>query len=202
MTFPESVKKIGYKAFEDCIGLQGILINSTDMITIGNDAFSGCDTLRFVASNALEGIFEDDYTPYISDNYSYYSCRGDHDSITIGEGSNIQDGCILHADAGFPVVIGDHVTVGHAAIIHGCEIGDGALIGMGSIVLNGAKIGKNAIIGAGALVTQGTVIPDGMLAVGSPAKVRREVTVEEIKQNHEDALDYIETARAQFGDVQ
>ena len=128
--------------------------------------------------------------------------RGDHDSITIGEGSNIQDGCILHADAGFPVVIGDHVTVGHAAIIHGCEIGDGALIGMGSIVLNGAKIGKNAIIGAGALVTQGTVIPDGMLAVGSPAKVRREVTVEEIKQNHKDALDYIETARAQFGDVQ
>ena len=128
--------------------------------------------------------------------------RGDHDSITIGEGSNIQDGCILHADAGFPVVIGDHVTVGHAAIIHGCEIGDGALIGMGSIVLNGAKIGKNAIIGAGALVTQGTVIPDGMLVVGSPAKVRREVTVEEIKQNHEDALDYIETAREQFGDVQ
>lgn len=75
MMFPESVKKIGYKAFEDCIGLQGILINSTDTITIGNDAFSGCDTLRFVASNALEGIFEDDYTPYISDNYSYYSCQ-------------------------------------------------------------------------------------------------------------------------------
>ena len=73
---------------------------------------------------------------------------------------------------------------------------------MGSIVLNGAKIGKNAIIGAGALVTQGTVIPDGMLAVGSPAKARREVTVAEIKQNHEDALDYIETAREQFGDVQ
>ena len=71
---------------------------------------------------------------------------------------------------------------------------------MGSIVLNGAKIGKNAIIGAGALVTQGTVIPDGMLAVGSPAKIRREVTAEEIKQNHEDALDYIETARKQFGD--
>ncbi len=75
MTFPESVKKIGYKVFEDCIGLQGILINSTDTITIGNDAFSGCDTLRFVASNALEGIFEDGYTPYISDNYSYYSCQ-------------------------------------------------------------------------------------------------------------------------------
>lgn len=126
--------------------------------------------------------------------------RGDHDSITIGEGSNVQDGCILHADAGYPVVIGDYVTVGHAAIIHGCEIGDGALIGMGSIVLNGAKIGKNAIIGAGALVTHGTVIPDGMLALGSPAKVKRPVSEEEITQNHKDALEYIETSKAQFGE--
>ena len=125
--------------------------------------------------------------------------RGDHDSITIGEGSNVQDGCVLHADEGFPVVIGKYVTVGHAAIIHGCEIGDNALIGMGAIVLNGAKIGKNAIIGAGALVTQGTVIPDGMLALGSPAKVRREVTAEEIEQNYKGAVEYVETAREQFG---
>ena len=102
--------------------------------------------------------------------------RGDHDRIEIGEGSNIQDGCVLHADPGFPVLIGSYVTVGHKAIIHGCEIGDGALIGMGAIVLNGAKVGKNAIVGAGALVTQGTVIPDGMLALGSPAKLRRAVT--------------------------
>ena len=109
--------------------------------------------------------------------------RGDHDRIVIGEGSNIQDGCVLHADEGFPAIIGNYVTVGHAAIIHGCEIGDGALIGMGAIVLNGAKIGKNAIIGAGALVTQGTVIPDGMLALGSPAKVKRAVTEEEIAEN-------------------
>lgn len=125
--------------------------------------------------------------------------RGDHDRIEIGEGSNIQDGCVLHADSGFPVTIGSYVTVGHKAIIHGCEIGDGALIGMGAIVLNGARIGKNAMIGAGALVTQGTVIPDGMLALGSPAKVRRAVTEEEIAENRKNALEYIACAREQFG---
>ena len=117
--------------------------------------------------------------------------RGDHDRIEIGEGSNIQDGCVLHADPGFPVLIGSYVTVGHKAIIHGCEIGDGALIGMGAIVLNGAKVGKNAIVGAGALVTQGTVIPDGMLALGSPAKIRRAVTEEEMEENRKNALEYI-----------
>ena len=124
--------------------------------------------------------------------------RGDHDSITIGEGTNVQDGCIIHADEGFPVTIGDYVTIGHAAIIHGCEIGDGALIGMGAIVLNGAKIGKNAIIGAGALVTQGTVIPDGMLAIGSPAKVKRPVSENEVAQNRKGAVEYIETAKTQL----
>lgn len=116
--------------------------------------------------------------------------RGDHDKIEIGTGSNIQDGCILHADAGFPVKIGDDVTVGHGAIIHGCEIGDGALIGMGAIILNGAKIGKNAVVGAGALVTQNTVIPDGMVALGSPAKVCREISAEEIIENRKNAEAY------------
>lgn len=108
---------------------------------------------------------------------------------------------MLHADPGFPVMIGSYVTVGHKAIIHGCEIGDGALIGMGAIVLNGAKVGKNAILGAGALVTQGTVIPDGMLALGSPAKVRRAVTEEEMEENRKNALEYIVCAREQFGQV-
>lgn len=125
--------------------------------------------------------------------------RGDHDRIEIGEGSNIQDGCVLHADPGFPVMIGSYVTVGHKAIIHGCEIGDGALIGMGAIVLNGAKVGKNAMVGAGALVTQGTVIPDGMLALGSLAKVRRAVTEKEMEENRKNALEYIVCAREQFG---
>ncbi len=119
--------------------------------------------------------------------------------VSMAEGSNIQDGCVLHADPGFPVLIGSYVTVGHKAIIHGCEIGDGALIGMGAIVLNGAKVGKNAIVGAGALVTQGTVIPDGMLALGSPAKIRRAVTEEEMEENRKNALEYIVCAREQFG---
>ncbi|MCU6762970.1 carnitine operon protein CaiE [uncultured Roseburia sp.] len=116
--------------------------------------------------------------------------RGDHDSIKIGKSSNIQDGCILHADAGFPVKIGDYVTIGHGAVVHGCEISDGALIGMGAIILNGARIGKNSIVGAGALVTQGMVIPDGMVALGSPAKVRRKATYEEITENRKNAIDY------------
>ena len=124
--------------------------------------------------------------------------RGDHDRIVIGERSNIQDACVLHADPGYPVCVGNDVTVGHRAILHGCEIGDGALIGMGAIVLNGAKIGKNAMIAAGALVTQGTVIPDGMLAIGSPAKVKRAVTEEEMEDNMKNAQEYVHCARQQF----
>ncbi len=151
---------------------------------------------RYIASNAT--VVGDVRIGKDSSIWYQAVLRGDHDTITVGEATNIQDGCILHADPGFPVVIGNDVTVGHAAIIHGCEIGDGALIGMGAIVLNGAQIGKNAIVGAGALVTQGTVIPDGMLAVGSPAKVRREVTADEIKQNLDGALDYVKTAREQL----
>lgn len=116
--------------------------------------------------------------------------RGDNDRIEIGCRSNVQDGCVLHADAGYPVKIGNDVTVGHNAIIHGCEIGDNTLIGMGAIVLNGAKIGKNCLIAAGALVTQGKEIPDGSMVMGSPGKVRRELTEDEIKENHESALEY------------
>lgn len=120
--------------------------------------------------------------------------RADADQIRIGEGSNIQDGCIIHEDPGLPVMIGKHVTVGHGAILHGCRIGDETLIGMGSIVLNGAKIGKHCLIGAGALVTQGTVIPDGMMAFGSPAKVVRPLSQEEITANRETAEEYIALA--------
>ena len=124
--------------------------------------------------------------------------RADHDTIRIGAGSNIQDGCVLHTDEGYPVEVGDHVTVGHNAIIHGCQIGEGTLVGMGAVILNGAKIGKNCVIGAGALVTQGTVIPDGMLALGSPARVKRKVTEEEILQNRENTDDYIICAQEHF----
>lgn len=121
--------------------------------------------------------------------------RGDHDKICVGAESNIQDGCVLHADEGFPVQIGKQVTVGHGAIIHGCEIGDGTLVGMGAIVLNGAKIGKNCVIGAGALITQGMVIPDGMMALGCPAKIRRAVTKEEIEENLKNTMDYVRLGR-------
>jgi len=98
--------------------------------------------------------------------------RGDRAPITIGSGTNIQDNCVVHVDYDYPVVVGQNVTVGHGAILHGCTVGDNTLIGMGAIVLNGAQVGSNCLIGAGALVPQHAVIPDGSLAFGSPAKVR------------------------------
>lgn len=101
--------------------------------------------------------------------------RGDNEAITIGQGSNVQDGCVFHTDPGFPLTIGADVTVGHSAILHGCSVGDGSLIGMGAVVLNGAKIGKGCLIGANALVTEGKDIPDFSMAVGQPAKVIRPI---------------------------
>ena len=121
--------------------------------------------------------------------------RGDNEPITIGEGTNIQDGAIIHTDPGFPVVIGERVTVGHMAMIHGCTIGDGALIGINAVVLNGAKVGRNALIGAKALVTEGMEIPDNALAVGAPAKVIREVTPENINRMQHGAEVYINRAK-------
>jgi carbonic anhydrase/acetyltransferase-like protein (isoleucine patch superfamily) len=99
--------------------------------------------------------------------------RGDNEPIEIGEGSNVQDGCVLHTDPGCPLTIGPGVTVGHQAILHGCVIGANSLIGMGATVLNRARIGRNCLIGAGALVTEGKEIPDGSLVIGAPAKVVR-----------------------------
>lgn len=121
--------------------------------------------------------------------------RGDNDPITIGEGTNIQDGAILHTDPGFPVVIGNHVTVGHMAMVHGCTIGDGALIGINAVVLNGAKVGRNCLIGAKALVTEGMEIPDSSLAVGAPAKVIRQVTPEHIARMQDGVQSYIDRSK-------
>lgn len=101
--------------------------------------------------------------------------RGDNDPIKVGENSNLQEHVVCHTDPGSPVVIGANVTVGHKAMIHGCEIGDGSLIGMGATILNGAKIGKGCLIGAGALVTENKVIPDHSLVMGAPGKVVREL---------------------------
>ncbi|MBL1228887.1 gamma carbonic anhydrase family protein [Enterococcus sp. BWB1-3] len=121
--------------------------------------------------------------------------RGDNQTITIGRGSNIQDGSVIHVDPNFPVRIGEYVTVGHQCMLHGCEVQDGALLGMGSILLNGSVIGKSSLIGAGSLVTEGTVIPEGVLAFGRPAKVIRTLTEEEIAKNKENAEYYIKLAR-------
>ena len=116
--------------------------------------------------------------------------RADNEPITIGMRTNIQDGSILHTDPGFPISIGNNVSVGHLCMLHGCTIDDGCLIGIGSIILNGAKIGKNCLIGANSLITEGKVIPDNSLVIGSPGKVVREVTEEEKKAVFENTKHY------------
>ena len=121
--------------------------------------------------------------------------RSESDTTAIGEDTNIQDNCVLHTDKGFPITIGRGCTIGHAAILHGCTIGDETLIGMGAIVLNGAKIGKNCLIGAGALVTQNAVIPDGSMVIGSPAKVKRPLTEAEMASVRQSAADYQQEAQ-------
>jgi carbonic anhydrase/acetyltransferase-like protein (isoleucine patch superfamily) len=105
--------------------------------------------------------------------------RADGDTITVGANSNLQDNVSVHVDAGTPVVIGENVSVGHNAVVHGCTIGDGSLIGMGAVVLNGARIGKGCLVAGGAVVLEGAEIPDGSLVAGVPAKVRRELDDEE-----------------------
>ena len=117
--------------------------------------------------------------------------RGDEDPITVGENTNIQDCAVLHTTEGHPLKVGSGVTVGHSAILHSCTVGDNTLIGMGAIVLDDAVIGNNCIIGAGALVTKGTVVPDGSMYLGSPAKFKRMLTEEEIESNRENAQSYL-----------
>ena len=121
--------------------------------------------------------------------------RGDANSISIGEGTNIQDLAVLHVDADASLAIGKNVTIGHGAILHGCTIKDQALIGMGAIVLNGAVIGKGSMIAAGALVLQNTVVPDGALYMGNPAKFRRMLTEEELTANLKNAANYIKESK-------
>ncbi len=121
--------------------------------------------------------------------------RADTDRIEIGAESNIQDNAVLHVDEGHPMQIGDGVSIGHGAVLHGCSIGDNTVIGMGAIILNDAKIGRNCMIGAGAMVPGGMEVPDGHIAFGSPCKVRREMTEEEIAGNRENAEEYVMLAR-------
>jgi carbonic anhydrase/acetyltransferase-like protein (isoleucine patch superfamily) len=120
--------------------------------------------------------------------------RADNEPMIIGAGSNVQESAVLHSDPGFPLTIGDNVTIGHQVMLHGCTIGDGSLIGIGAVVLNGAKIGKNCLVGAGALVTEGKVFPDGSLIVGSPAVVKRELTSQQIEGLKQSANHYQKNA--------
>jgi len=120
--------------------------------------------------------------------------RGDMDTITVGKGSNIQDGAVVHMDIGSPCVIGENVTVGHRAILHGCTVGDGCLIGMGAIVLDGADIGAESVVGAGALVTQGKKFPPRSLIIGSPARAVRSLGDEDVQRLRANAGRYVRLA--------
>src|SRR6476469_8446647 len=108
--------------------------------------------------------------------------RGDNERITIGENSNVQEGTVMHTDMGYPLTLGKNVTVGHQAMLHGCTVGDGALIGIQAVILTGARIGKGCLVGAGALVTEGKEFPDNSLIIGSPAKAVRTLTDEDLQR--------------------
>ena len=117
--------------------------------------------------------------------------RGDNESITVGENTNIQECAVIHTDPGFPCILGSNVTIGHQAMLHGCQVGDNSLIGINAVVLNGAKIGKNCLIGANALVTENQEIPDGSLVIGSPAKPIKQLTTAQIQKLKESAEHYV-----------
>lgn len=121
--------------------------------------------------------------------------RGDMDPITVGPRSNIQDGCVLHTDPGQPLTVGADVSVGHAAVLHGCTVEDGCLIGMGATVLNGARVGRGSLVAAGAVVPEGMEVPPGSLVAGVPAKVRRELSPEQTDALRQNAATYVELAR-------
>ncbi len=121
--------------------------------------------------------------------------RGDNEDITIGENCNLQEGTVLHADPGFPLTLGDNVSVGHQAMIHGCTVGEGSLIGIQAVILNGAKIGKNCLVGAGALVTEGKQYPDNSLILGTPAKVVRTLSESDIANLRRIADSYVTRSR-------
>lgn len=127
--------------------------------------------------------------------------RGDNEPISIGAGSNVQDNCVLHTDPGFPLIVGCGCTVGHGAVLHGCILEDGVLVGMSATLLNGARVGRNAIVGAGALLTAGKTYPEGVLILGSPAKVVRPLNSDEIAASQKNADHYrghIERYRREF----
>lgn len=127
--------------------------------------------------------------------WNHATVRGDRAPVVIGEGSNVQDNAVLHVETDLPVVVGDYVTIGHSAIVHGCSVGDHTLVGMGAIIMNGAKVGRDCVIGAGALVTENSEIPDGSLVVGVPGKVIKQVSDAQKAEFKKNALEYVEEAK-------
>ena len=121
--------------------------------------------------------------------------RGDTELLRVGRGSNVQDGSVLHADSGYPTTIGDGVTIGHMVTLHGCTIGEGSLVGIGSVILNGARIGRNCLVGARSLVTEGKSFPEGSLIMGAPAVVVRSLSAEQIENVRRSAAHYVANAR-------
>jgi len=122
--------------------------------------------------------------------------RGDTETIRIGQQTNVQDGCVLHADEGYPCTLGDRVTLGHGAIVHGATVEDDCLVGMRAVVMNGAKIGKGSVVAVGSVVTESTEIPPGSIAMGQPAKVKRAVTERDLGRIRHAAEHYVEAAKA------
>lgn len=146
------------------------------------------DSARLIGGCTLAGNVE------LKDNASIWPgavLRGENARIEIGENSNVQDNATVHTDEGFPVIVGNGVSVGHNAVLHGCTVGDNTVVGMGAIVLNGAKIGKNCIIGAGAVVKQGMDVPDGSMVIGIPGVIKRQLRDEEIQGNTHNWQEYI-----------
>lgn len=170
------------------------------MYSLGDKRVKLVGSGHFIAPNAaVIGMVT------LHDNSSvWFSCvlRADVERIEIGAGSNIQDGTVMHADLGFPLVVGQNVIVGHNAVLHGCTIGDGSLVGIKAVVLNGAKVGRGCLIGAGALVTEGMEIPDGSLVLGSPASVRRQLSPEQQLELVHGAEYYIDNAQRFIDELQ
>ena len=149
-------------------------------------------TIAQSASIAEQAVIVGDVTIGDESTILYHAVlRGDDNRIVIGDGTNIQDNCTVHASEDAPTMIGSHVTVGHNAILHGCTIGDNTLIGMGAIVMDHTIIGKNCLIAAGSLVLENQKIPDGSMVMGSPAKVKRALTLDEMESLEESAQHYI-----------
>ncbi len=160
---------------------------------LGKKKFTSADNSFWVAENAT--VIGDIYLGKNSSVWFNAILRGDNEPIIVGDGSNIQDGAILHTDPGFKCEIGRNVTIGHMAMIHGCIIGDDTLIGINSVILNGAQIGKNCIIGAKALITEKMDIPDGSMVMGIPARITRQLSTEEQELPRLNSHFYVENAK-------